>query len=149
MQLCHQIIHFDLGRSYYKNDYYWESETVDNKLERNKAQYIYIDKTAKISALSSENASKYEFLIGKGILLEKKLPRKSRYNEKFWLFAVGQRIESTVQNDIAKQQYQTLDDSYDFEKIIKKEKPALQKCSKSDLIYDSNYSFYKYYLDSK
>ena len=106
MQLCHQIIHFDLGRSYYKNDYYWENETLDNKLERNKAQYIYIDKTAKISALSSENVSKYEFLIGKDILLEKKLARKSRYNEKFWLFAVGQRIESTAQNDIAKQQYQ-------------------------------------------
>ena len=82
-------------------------------------------------------------------MLEKKLARKSRYNEKFWLFAVGQRIESTAQNDIAKQQYQTLDDSYDFENIIKKEKPALQKCSKSDLIYNSNYSFYKYYLGSE
>ena len=39
---------------------------------------------------------------------------------------------------IAKKQYQKLDDTFQFDKIIKKEKPALENSSKSDLIYNSN-----------
>ena len=40
-------------------------------------------------------------------------------------------------------QYQTLNDAYELDKIIKKEKATV------DLIHKSNYSFYKYYCDSK
>ena len=47
------------------------------------------EKVAEISALSSGNVSKYEFLTGKYEFL------KSCYNEKFWLFSVRQRIKST------------------------------------------------------
>ena len=43
-------------------------KTTDNKIEQNKAQYYLDRQTAKISALSSGNVSKYEFLIGKDIL---------------------------------------------------------------------------------
>ena len=57
--------------------------------------------------------------------------------------------ELKAQTDIAKKQYQKLDDTYEFDKIIKKEKPILKKYSKSDLTYNSNYSFYKYYCDIK
>ena len=38
--------------------------------------------TAKISALSPGNVSKYEFLTSKDVLPEKRLVRKSCYNEK-------------------------------------------------------------------
>ena len=44
-----------------------------------------------------------------------------------------------MQTDIAKKQYRTLD-PYEFDKIIKKE-----NYSKSNLMYDANHSFYKYY----
>ena len=57
--------------------------------------------------------------------------------------------ELKAQTDTAKKQYQKLDDAYRFDKIIKKEKQALKKYSKSDLIYNSNYSFYKYFCDVK
>ena len=57
--------------------------------------------------------------------------------------------ELKAQNDITKKQYAKLDDTFGFDKIIKKEKPALKNYSKLDLIYNSNYSFYKYYRDSK
>ena len=56
MQLCHHIIYYDLGRTYYKNEYY---------LEQKKAQFDLDRQTLKISALSSGNVSKYEFLTGK------------------------------------------------------------------------------------
>ena len=40
-------------------------KVIKNKMEQNKAQYILDRQTAKISALSSGNVSKYEFLTGK------------------------------------------------------------------------------------
>ena len=43
---------------------------------------------------------------------------------------------------VAEKQYQKLDNSDEFHKMIKKE-----NCSKSNLIYDANHSFYKYYRD--
>ena len=51
------------------------SENIDqsnnNKIKQNKAQYDLDRKAAKISALSSRNVSKYEFLTSKDVLLEK------------------------------------------------------------------------------
>ena len=46
-------------------------KTTDNKVEQIKTQFNLDKQTAKAFALSSVNASKYEFLIGKDILLEK------------------------------------------------------------------------------
>ena len=54
-------------------------KTIDNKIERNKAQHDLYRQTIKISALSSENVSEYEFLTGKDVLPEKRLARKSCY----------------------------------------------------------------------
>ena len=50
-----------------------------------------------------------------------------------------------AQTDIAKKQYQKLDDTFEFDKNIKTKKPTLKKYNKSSLVYDSNYSFFKYY----
>ena len=47
--------------------------TINNKIEQNKAQFDLDRQTAKISALSTENVSKYEFLTRKSILPEKDL----------------------------------------------------------------------------
>ena len=70
IQLCHQIIHYDLGRTF-KMTTSEKIKTIDNKVEQNKAQNDLDRETAKISALSSENVSKYEFLTGKDVLPEK------------------------------------------------------------------------------
>ena len=61
--------------------------------------------------------------------------------------------ELKAETDKDKKQYQKLDDTFEFDKIIEKEKPTLEnyrkiKYSKS-LIYNNNYSFYKYYCDNK
>ena len=42
-------------------------------------------------------------------------------------------------------QYQNLDNISESNKIIKKEKPRIEKYNKSNPIYDSKYSFYPYY----
>ena len=46
-------------------------KTINNKIEQNKAQYGLDRQTAKISALSSENACKYEFLSSKDVFPER------------------------------------------------------------------------------
>ena len=57
--------------------------------------------------------------------------------------------ELKAQTNIAKKQYWKLDNTFEFDKIIKKQKPTLQNYSKSDLICDGNYSFFKYYSNVK
>ena len=52
-------------------------KTIDNKIEQNKVQYSVNKQTAKTSALSSGNVSKYELLTGKDILKEKDLLEKA------------------------------------------------------------------------
>ena len=54
-----------------------------------------------------------------------------------------------AQTDIAKKQCKKLDDTFKLDKIIIKEKPALKNNSKSNLIYNSKHSFYKYYCNSR
>ena len=58
-------------------------KTVDNKIVQNKAQYNLDRQIAKVSALSSGNVSKYEFLTGKYVLLEKDLLEKPAAINKF------------------------------------------------------------------
>ena len=58
-------------------------KTVDNKIEKNKAQYDLGRQTAKISALSSGNVSKYEFLTGKDVLPHKELSKKAAAMKRF------------------------------------------------------------------
>ena len=54
-----------------------------------------------------------------------------------------------AQTDIAKKQNQKLDDTFKLDKVIIKEKSALKNNSKSNLIYNSKHSFYKYYCYSR
>ena len=39
IQLCHQIIYYDLGRTYYKMSISEKIKTINNKIEQNKALY--------------------------------------------------------------------------------------------------------------
>ena len=47
-----------------------KNESIINKIKQNKPQYNLERKTAQISALSSENVSKYEVLTGKDFSLK-------------------------------------------------------------------------------
>ena len=53
--------------------------------------------------------------------------------------------ELIAQADIAKKQYQKLDNTSEFDKIIKRENLTIENYSKSDLIYNSRYGFQNYY----
>ena len=63
------------------------------------------------------------------------------------ILLLSQGIELKAQTDIAKKRYQKLDNMLVFDKTFKEK--TLANYSKSNLIYNSNDSFYKYDRDSK
>ena len=112
-------------------------------------QYILVRKTFMISAISSGNISKYEFLTGNYVLLQNDLLEKAATIKRFEYSPSGKELKA--QNETAKKQYQILDKIYEYnETINKNDKTVIYKThSKSDLIYDSSHTFYKYYSDIK
>ena len=70
--------------------------------------------------------------------------------KKFECLPLGKELKAKA--DIAKKtqkqkqkQFERLDNTFEFDKTIIKEKPSLKKYNRSNLIYDSKYSFYPYY----
>ena len=102
------------------------------KIEQNKAQYNLDRQTAKISALSTGNVGKYEFLTGKGVLPEKDFLEKAAAMKIFEYLPLDKELKS--QTDIAKKQRQKLIDTCEFDKVIKREKPTFKKCNRLNLI---------------
>ena len=62
-------------------------KTFDSKSNQSKAQNDLDRQTANISVLSSGNAGKYKFLTIENFL-QKRLVRKSCYNQKIWKFLI-------------------------------------------------------------
>ena len=120
-----------------------KNETIDNKIKQNKAEYNLDRKTAEISPLSSGNDGKYQFSTGKDVLPEKELLEEADTMKRFEYSLLHKELKA--QTDITKKQYQKLYNTYESEKIIRKEKPKLSKYNRSNLIYDCKYSFYPYY----
>ena len=83
------------------------------------------------------------FWTGKVVLPEKELLEKATTIKRFEYSPLGKELET--QTDSAKKQYQKLDNTYEFDKIIKKEKPTFKKYNRLNLIYNSKSIFYKYY----
>ena len=62
--------------------------------------------------------------------------------KRFEYSPLGNKLKK--QTSPAEKQYQKLHNTYEFDKIVKKE-----NYSKSNPIYDANHNFYKYYHDRK
>ena len=106
IQLCHQIIHYDLGRNYYNMSTNEKIKTISKKIEQNKAQYNLDRQTAKVSTLSSGNVRKYEFFTGKDVLREKDLLEKAAAIKKFEYSPLGKELKK--QTSVAEKQYKNL-----------------------------------------
>ena len=73
---------------------------INNKTEQNKSQYDLDRQTAKISAFSSGNVSKYYFLTGKDALAEKNLLEKAATMKRFEYLRLDKELKAKT--DIAK-----------------------------------------------
>ena len=76
-----------------------EIKIIDNEIEQNKTQYNWDRQTAKISALSSENVGKHEFLTSDNVLPEKGLLEKAASMKRFEYSPLGNELKK--QTDIA------------------------------------------------
>ena len=117
-------------------------KTIDKKIEQNKGQYNLDRQTAVISALSSGNVSKCEFLTGKDVLPEKNLLEKPATMKRFEYSLLGKELKK--QTSVAEKHPQTFDQVFNHDKI---EKPVTLKIEgplttgESSLFYNSKYSF--------
>ena len=91
-----------------------EIKTINNKIAQNKAQYNLDRQTAKISALSSRNVSKYEVLTGKDVLPEKDLLGKAAANKRFEYSPLGKELRK--QTSVAEKKYQKLGNAFESNK---------------------------------
>ena len=94
--------------------------TIDNKIEQNKAQYNIDRQTAKISASSYGNVSKYEFFTDKDVLPEKVLLENAATIKRFEYSLLFKELKGQT--------------NIEFDE---KEKLTRRKYNKSDLIYNS------------
>ena len=69
---------------------------INNKIEQKKAQYDLDRRTAKISALSSENVSKYEFLTGIYVLSKRDLYEKASVLKRFEYSLLYKKLKALV-----------------------------------------------------
>ena len=122
-----------------------KNKTVNNKFEQNKAQYSLDRQTVKISALSSGNVSKYEFLTGEDVLPEKDLLEKAATMKRCEYSPLGNELKK--QAGVTETQYQSFDSVFNHHEkeepvTIKKEEPVTikkeepLKTDKSSLVYD-------------
>ena len=75
-------------------------KTVNNKIEQNNAQYNLDRQTSKISALSSGNVNKYEFLTtSKDVLTKKELLEKAATIKRVEYYPLGKELKR--QTDIS------------------------------------------------
>ena len=81
------------------------------------------------------------------VLPEKELLEKAATMERCEYLPLGKELKAHI--DIAKKQYQKLDCTSELDKVIEKEKLTLKMYNKLNVIYDSNFSFFKYYCDIK
>ena len=90
---------------------------------------IQTNKLLRFHLLSSGNVSKYEFLTSKDVLSEKDLLEKAAPMKRFEVKQLSLQLskELKAETNIAKKQYQKLDDTYEFDKIIKKKKTKVNQ----------------------
>ena len=73
-------------------------KAINNKNKQSKAVYDLDIQTVTISALSSENVSKYEFLTGEDVLPEKDLLKKAATMKRFEYLLLSKELK--VHTDI-------------------------------------------------
>ena len=92
-------------------------KAVNNKIEQNKAKYNLDIQIAKMSALSSGNVSKYQFLT------DKELKKKT---------------------SVAEKKYKKFDNAFESNKKEEDETKNIRTRTKLNLVYNIYFSFYKY-----
>ena len=104
---------------------------INNKFEQNKGQYNLDRQTDKISALSSGHVSKYDFLIGKGILPKENFIQKVAGIKRFEYDPLGKELKK--ETSVAEKHYHKFDNDFESSKGNKSKQKSKRSCAKSNL----------------
>ena len=100
-------------------------KAINNKIAQYKAQYDLGRQTAKMFSSSLEMLVNMNFLQAKMFFPEKDLLEKVAAMKRLEYSPLGKELKA--QADMAEKQNQKFDNTYDSEKIIKKETPTLKR----------------------
>ena len=118
-------------------------ETINNKFKQNKGQYNLARQTVKIFTLSSRKVSKYEFLTGEDVLLEKELLEKSAAIKRFEYSPLGNELKK--QASITEKQYGKLGNPLEFYEQKEDKRKNKRSRGKSNLVCSNYFIFYNYH----
>ena len=118
-------------------------QTIDSKIEHNKALCGLDRQVALISPFSLANVGKHEFMTGKDVLLEKGLVEKAATMKRFESSPLGSEL--IKQTSIAEKQYQRFDDCGEALTIKKDDKALpIKKHNRSNFSYNPDFTVYKF-----
>ena len=122
---------------------------IDNKIKANQAQYDLDRLAAKISAYSSGDLRKYEYLTGEDLGYKTSVFKQAEFDYSPW----GNIFNKGLDKDDQKEGlFKRLENVRGKNEELLKVFSAANRVSKaakneSDFNYDSNYAFYRFYRD--
>ena len=122
---------------------------LDRKIMQNEAQYDLDRKAAKISALSSNNLDKYEYLTGEDLSLKPSTAEQA----KFEYSPLGKIFNKGLDKDDKKEglfkRLKNIEDKNEeqLKLLSNTNKTSSYIKNESDYNYDNNFAFYKFYRD--
>ena len=122
---------------------------IDNKIKVNQSQYDLDRLAAKISAYSSDDLRKYEYLTGEDLGYKPSVFKQAKFN----YFLLGNTFDKGLEKDDQKEgTFKRLGNIKDKTEELLNAFSAANKVSKGDknegdFKYDFNYAFYKFYRD--
>ena len=123
-------------------------KVLSKKILQNEAQYDLDRKAAKISALSSNNLDKYEYLTGEDLGLKPSTVEQA----KFEYSPLGKIFNKGLSEDYKKGLFKRLKNVKDkneeqLKLLSNTNKTSSYIKNESDCSYDNNFAFYRFYRD--
>ena len=120
---------------------------LDKKIKQNEAQYDLDRKAAKISALSSNNLDKYEYLTGEDLGLKPSIVEQARFEYSPLRNGFNKGLKEEDKKEVTFKRLENIKDKNEeplngFGGANEVSKAAKNECN---YVYDSDYNFYDFY----
>ena len=122
---------------------------LDKKIMQNEAQYDLDRKAAKISALSSNNLDKYEYLTGEDLGLKPNTIEQARFEYSPLGKIFNKGLDKDDQKEGLFKRLKNIEDKNEeqLKLLSNTNKTSSYIKNESDYNYENNFAFYKFYRD--
>ena len=122
---------------------------LDRKIMQNEAQYDLDRKAAKISALSSNNLDKYEYLTGEDLGLKPSTAEQAKFEYSPLGKIFNKGLDKDDQKEGLLKRLKNIEDKNEEQSKLLSNANKISGYTKneSEYNYDNNFAFYKFYRD--